>query len=111
VPVGRQVPTAGGPRKSTEYGMIAYMRWRNRKEDGVTTYTFKVVVEKDEDRWRAYCPALEAQGAATWGYTRDEALQHIREVLEMLVAELAEEGKPVPADAGVSEGPLVAVTV
>ena len=91
--------------------MIAYMRWRNRKEDGVTTYTFKVVVEKDEDRWRAYCPTLEAQGASTWGYTRDEALRHIREVLEMLVAELAEEGKPVPADAGVSEEPLVAVTV
>jgi hypothetical protein len=22
------------------------------------TYTFKVVVEPDEDRWHAYCPAL-----------------------------------------------------
>jgi predicted RNase H-like HicB family nuclease len=53
----------------------------------VTTYTFKVVVEPDEDRWRAYCPALEEQGAATWGYTREEALQHVREVLEMIVAE------------------------
>jgi predicted RNase H-like HicB family nuclease len=53
----------------------------------VTTYTFRVVVEPDEDRWRAYCPALEEQGAATWGHTREEALQHIREVLEMIVAE------------------------
>ena len=77
----------------------------------MTTYTFRVVVEPDEDRWRAYCPALEGQGASTWGYTREEALQHIREVLEMLVGELAEEGKPVPADAGVSEEPLVAITV
>jgi predicted RNase H-like HicB family nuclease len=39
---------------------------------------------------------LEAQGAATWGYTREEAFQHIREVLEMIVAELVEEGAPVP---------------
>jgi predicted RNase H-like HicB family nuclease len=62
----------------------------------VTTYTFKVVVEPDEECWRAYCPALEAQGAATWGYTREEALRHIREVLEMIVAELVEEGEPVP---------------
>jgi hypothetical protein len=31
------------------------------------TYTFKVVVEPDEDRWHAYCPALERQGASTWG--------------------------------------------
>lgn len=77
----------------------------------MTTYTFKVVVEADEDRWRAFCPALEAQGAATWGYSRKEALQHIREVLEMIVAELVEEGKPVPASATVSEDPLVAVTV
>jgi predicted RNase H-like HicB family nuclease len=77
----------------------------------VTTYTFRVVVEPDEDRWRAYCPALEEQGAATWGHTREEALQHIREVLEMIVAELLDEGKPMPPDAAVSEEPLVAVTV
>ena len=77
----------------------------------MATYTFKIVVEPDEDRWRAYCPALEEQGAATWGQTREEAHQHIREVLEMIVAELLEEGKPVPANAAVSEEPLVAVTV
>jgi predicted RNase H-like HicB family nuclease len=61
----------------------------------MTTCTFKVVVELDEDRWRAYCPALEAQGAASWGYTREEALQHIhiREVLKMIVVELVDEGK------------------
>ena len=77
----------------------------------MTTFTFKVVVEPDEDRWRAYCPPLEALGAASWGYTREEALQHIREVLEMIVAELIEEGKPVPAGVAVSEEPLIAVTV
>jgi predicted RNase H-like HicB family nuclease len=77
----------------------------------VTTYTFKIVVEPDEDRWRAYCPALETQGAATWGHTREEALRHIREVLEMIVSELVEEGEPVPASAAVSEEPLVAITI
>jgi predicted RNase H-like HicB family nuclease len=45
------------------------------------------------------------------GYTRDEALQNIREVLEMIVAELVEEGRPVPANVSVSEDPLVAITV
>ena len=40
------------------------VQWRHEpKEDGVTTYTFRIVVEPDEDRWRAYAPALEAQGA------------------------------------------------
>jgi predicted RNase H-like HicB family nuclease len=49
------------------------------------TYTFKVVVEPDEDRWHAYCPALKSQGAATWGYTREEALKHIDEVVQLVV--------------------------
>lgn len=56
----------------------------------MTTYIFKIVVEPDEDRWRAYCPVLEEQGDATWGHTREEALKHMREVLERVVAELAE---------------------
>jgi len=81
------------------------------RERVLTTYTFKIVVEPDEDRWRAYCPTLEEQGAATWGYTREEALRHIREVLEMIVAEFIEEGRPVPGSAAVSGEPLVAVTV
>jgi predicted RNase H-like HicB family nuclease len=80
-------------------------------EVGLTTYNFKNVVEPDEDRWRAYSPALEARGASTWGNTREEALRNIREVLEMIAAELAEEAKPIPTDIPASEEPLVAVTV
>ena len=41
------------------------------------TYTFNIVLEPDEDRWHAYCPALHEQGAATWGHTREEALRNI----------------------------------
>ena len=81
------------------------------QEEHLTTYTFRIVVEPDEDRWRAYCPELEGQGASTWGYTREETIYNIREVMEMVVAELVEDGKPVPASVQVSEEPLVAVTV
>jgi antitoxin HicB len=76
----------------------------------VTSYTFKVVVEPDDGAWHAHGPALAQYGAATWGTTRDEALAHIREVVEMVVAELIEEGRPVPADVHVTEEPLVSVT-
>ena len=75
------------------------------------TPTFRIVVEPDEDRWRAYALTLEAQGASAWGYTREEALANIREVLEMIVGELAEEGRSVPPDVAAFEEPLVAVTV
>ena len=33
----------------------------------MTTYAFKVVIEPDDDRWHAYCPALVERGGATWG--------------------------------------------
>jgi predicted RNase H-like HicB family nuclease len=77
----------------------------------LTTCTFRVVVEPDGDAWHACCPALRSHGAVTWGRTRAEALQHIREVVEMIVAEPIEDGEPLPAEVGVSREPLVAVTV
>ena len=77
----------------------------------LTTYSFRVVVEPDGDAWHAYCPALKSFGGATWGRTRAEAVKHIREVVELVVAEMIEDGTPLPADAGVSREPLVAVTV
>ena len=68
------------------------------------SYVFKIVVEDDKHEdgrhaFRAYCPALESIGAATWGETREEAVKHIGEVLHMIVDELAEEGKDIPPDA------------
>lgn len=65
-------------------------------DDGMKTYVFRVVVEPDEDRWVSYCPALEQYGAATWGYTEAEALKHIQEVVEMVMAELVEDNLPLP---------------
>ena len=48
---------------------------------------FEIVIEPDEDRWRAYCPALEAKGASTWGRSREEAEARLREILDMIAAE------------------------
>jgi predicted RNase H-like HicB family nuclease len=88
------------------------------------TYSFKVVVEPDEDAagnpaWFAYCPALQNIGAATSGRTKEEALKNINDVVHMIVQELVEDGKPLPEGpedtvdvADVSqEAPRIAVTV
>jgi predicted RNase H-like HicB family nuclease len=88
------------------------------------TYSFKVVVEPDEDAagnpaWYAYCPALESIGGATSGRTKEEALKNINEVVHMIVREFIEDGKPLPEGpedsvevAEVSqEAPRIAVTV
>jgi len=82
----------------------------------MTTYTFKVTIEPDDDRWYAFCPALVAQGGATWGATPEEALANLETVVKMVVASLAEHGEPIAETAPsgsveVSAEPLVAVTV
>ena len=61
------------------------------------TYVFKVVVEPNEDGWLALCPALAEYGAATWGYTREAALSNLREVIGIILADLAEDNLPIPA--------------
>lgn len=60
------------------------------------TYTFQVVVEPDEDVWAAYCPELVEYGGSTWGYTREEAEKHIREVLAMVLETMVEHNYTIP---------------
>jgi len=61
--------------------------------------------------YHAHCPALK--GASTWGYTREEALRNIREVVEMTIGSMKEHGEPTPEHPGVQvlPQPSVAVTV
>lgn len=79
------------------------------------TYVFRVVVEPDEDRWLAYCPILEEKGGSTWGYTREEALKNIKEVIDLTIDGIIERGETIPeepeAEVRISSEPLVAVTV
>lgn len=64
----------------------------------VKTYAFKVVVEPDENRWFAHCPALADWAAYTWGYTQEEAYKNIHEVVEMIIEGMIEDGIPVPLE-------------
>jgi predicted RNase H-like HicB family nuclease len=62
----------------------------------VKSYVFRVVLEPDQDVWRAFIPELEAKGAATWGNTKEEALRNIGEVARMAIEALLEDGEPLP---------------
>jgi predicted RNase H-like HicB family nuclease len=56
-------------------------------------------------------PELESKGAATWGWTRGEALTNIQEVARMVIEDMLEDGEPVPDGVMVYDEPLVSVTV
>jgi len=61
------------------------------------SYAFRVVIEKDEDVFHAYCPGLK--GCHSWGYTQEEAMAHIREATEAYVEDLIKAGESIPAEA------------
>ena len=87
------------------------------------TYSFQVVLEKDKwpdepDEnavWRAYIPALEHQGAASWGYTQKEALKNLQDAVDLLIEYLLEHEKELPIEPcsqiQVSDVPLIALNV
>ena len=78
----------------------------------MTSYVFQVVVEPDEDRWHAYCPAL-VDRRCNVGRDAKEALANIEDVVKMVVSSMMEHGEAIaPADTvEVSREPRVAVTV
>ncbi len=59
--------------------------------------------------YHAYCPALRQHGASTWGYTPEEALKNIQEVVQLVVTSMIRHGEAIPPDVKVSDEPLVAV--
>jgi len=77
----------------------------------VKSYVFRVVLEPDEDVWRAYIPELEKKGGATWGKTREEALRNIQEVAQMVIEAILEDGESLPPPVTEVGDPVVAVTV
>ena len=64
--------------------------------------------------WLAYCPDLVEQGTSTFSKTKEEALENIREVLEMTLTSLIEHGEHIPVHPIEEDKPLdsqVLVTV
>ncbi|MBI2886632.1 MAG: type II toxin-antitoxin system HicB family antitoxin [Chloroflexi bacterium] len=63
---------------------------------------YTIIVEPGEDGWLAYMPAMPACYAP--GETPDEALRELKIVVEMILEEYEEEGKPRPSPLPGGEG-------
>jgi predicted RNase H-like HicB family nuclease len=77
----------------------------------VKSYVFRVILEPDEEAWRAYIPELEEKGGATWGKTKEEALGNIREVAQMVIESMLEDGELLPPGVTQMDEAVVAVTL
>lgn len=83
------------------------------------SYIFKAVIEDDhfhdgKKAFYAYCPALK--GAHSWGYTKEEAMKNLQEVVDMVVECMIEDGEILPQEdekktTSILPEPLVVVNV
>ena len=62
------------------------------------TIRYHVTVSRYRDEWRAVCPALRQHGADIGGETREEALTHIDNAIQMILAQMQTDGIPPPPD-------------
>ena len=71
-----------------------FMEKATKIEKEMMTYIFKIVIEEDpfpDGRmvYHIYCPALKDYAASTWGYTKEEAIKNIQEVIQMIIEDQA----------------------
>jgi len=61
------------------------------------SYSYTVILEKEPTGgFHAYCPAL--RGCHSEGQTEEEAMQHIREAIEVYLESLAAHNEPIPQE-------------
>lgn len=63
-------------------------------------YVFSVVIERDEDGYFAFCPEL--QGCYAQGETYEDALENVRDAIQLHVADRLEDGEEIPQSESVS---------
>jgi predicted RNase H-like HicB family nuclease len=63
----------------------------------VTTYRYTIILEREADGgFHAFCPALK--GCHSQGDSLDEAIDHIREAIEVYLESIESHGEAIPRE-------------
>lgn len=77
------------------------------------TFILKVILEQEEDgRWSASIPALP--GCSSWGYSKQEALDNIKDAAEIYIEDMIDAGEEIPTSSDkleIIEEPAVAISL
>ncbi|MCL5986254.1 MAG: type II toxin-antitoxin system HicB family antitoxin [Actinobacteria bacterium] len=64
------------------------------------TFRFSVIIEKDQEGFFAFCPAL--QGCYTQGNTYEEVLENIKDAIRLHLEDRLADGEEIPQPESVS---------
>jgi predicted RNase H-like HicB family nuclease len=70
-----------------------------RQDAGIMRKFTVILILEDDGRWTAEVPSLP--GCVTWGNTQQQALERIKEAIELYLEVLINDGKPIPEDRSV----------
>jgi len=77
------------------------------------TFVLKVTLKEESDgRWSVSIPALP--GCSSWGYTKQEALENIRDAAEIYIEDMREAGENLPSASNeieIVDEPVIAVSL
>jgi predicted RNase H-like HicB family nuclease len=77
------------------------------------TFVLKVALKEENDgRWSASIPALP--GCSSWGYSKQEALDNIRDAAEIYMEDMIDAGEELPQPSNeieLLEEPAIAVSL
>ena len=62
----------------------------------IVSYSFRVVLEKDDDVYLVTVPALP--GCHSWGYTVEEALRNVHDAIETYIEDLKKHHESIPTE-------------
>jgi len=81
------------------------------EEVDAKSYIFDANVEQEGDgRWSAWIEALP--GCTAWGYSREEALEALKDAAELYIQDMIEEGEELTKEGvQVVKSPVVAVNL
>jgi predicted RNase H-like HicB family nuclease len=77
------------------------------------TFVLKVTLKEEEDgRWSASIPALP--GCSSWGYTKQEALDNVKDAAGIYIEDMIDAGQDIPISSDkieVIDEPAIAVSL
>ena len=66
------------------------------------TLILKVILKEEEDRrWSASIPTLS--GCSSWGYSKQEALDNIKDAAEIYIEDMIDAGEGIPSSSDTLE--------
>ncbi len=77
--------------------------------EGMKSYTYRIIIKKDEKSFHAYVPALP--GCHSFGKTVSDARRHIRDAIKTYILSLIDDKQKIPHDENMESVETISISL